>query len=148
MDFISRMSDVKGIQDLCKLIVIPLMAAAYITSTGFEIIAFDFSLRLSPDDKGFSLWFFFILIFLAKVLLVSFIAALAGGAIFAIELKFNDTSKIFSIILLCFGFMGIATSSPNILPIAESINPYWYYSALAAGFYLPKMTNDVLGEDT
>ena len=146
MDLITKISDVKGIQDICKLVVVPLMAAAYITSTGFNIVVDDFSISVAESDTGFKLWFFFLIVFFGKVLWVAFWAALAGGAVLVCELKSSESSKIFSIILLCFGFMGIA--SPDLLPIHEFMNPYWYYSAIAAGFYLPKLTADVYGEKT
>lgn len=146
LDFVSRISDVKGIQDLCKLIVIPLMAAAYISSTGFEIVVDDWSLAITPETSGARLWFFFILIFLGKVLWVSFWAALAAGAVLVSEIKYPDATKIYSIIFLSFGFMGVA--APDILPVSEFMNPFWYYAAIATGFCLPKLSEEIHGNKT
>jgi len=143
VDIVAKMSDVKSIQDLCKLVVVPLLAAAYISSTGFQIVLEDLVISVPLNGKPAVVWSLFILIFVAKVVWVAFLAFLGGILFVWLELKLLQSTTIFSVVLLCFGFMGIA--SPTLLPISDFMNPYWYYASIAAGFYAPKIKDDYLG---
>jgi hypothetical protein len=147
-DLMPKLTDVKSLQDLSKILAWPMLVVAYFLATGPQI-TLDGAIVLDiPDDVPMSTqtWLFFG-IFALKAFWSGGIAAFAYAVIGELhkEMYFRWKWVLFpyvSAILFAFALLGIFGSSQFVW--LRNLDSFWCYAAIVWGFFLLAMTEQLL----
>jgi hypothetical protein len=135
---IPKVSEVKNLQDLSKVIVLPLIAVAYVLQTGLTLSlgGWTFTIPTLASPAGMVFWA--VLIFTLKAVFISVAAVLTYVFLFYAHIwlmlfRFHLLPSV-GLLFIAFGFYGVLTdgSADHIAVIHHS----WFYTAFAVGFFL------------
>ncbi|MDR5838785.1 hypothetical protein [Caballeronia sp. LZ034LL] len=147
-DLMPKLTDVKSLQDLSKILAWPMLVVAYFLATGPQI-GFDGDLLLDiPDGLPMSTqtWLFFF-IFILKALwsggIAAFVYILIGELHFEAYIRWNLLIfPYISAFLFALALLGIFGSSRFVW--LRNLNSFWCYAAIVWGFFLLAMTEQLV----
>jgi len=149
-DIIPKITDMKNLQDLSKVLAIPMLMVAYILQDGAQIgwegkVWFDLGYDL-PEKVQFAR---LILIFIVKGVWVS-LFAFFGYAMIALmhaESDFLQGIGLLAIIAnLLFGFAILGLFGVSRIPPLSAIDPFWWYALIVWGFFFLSMNAQFNGD--
>ena len=134
-DVITKLADVKNLQDLSKVLVLPILSVAYISSSSFQLnIGDDTIITMKTLDFFIPIFAAFV-IFLGKTLFFSAIAIITEFVLTFLEFYTKGIITLIIILtLLSLGFAGIFANEQ--IPGLNEINKTWFYASLVVSFYL------------
>lgn len=133
-DVITKLADVKNLQDLSRILVLPILSVAYISSSSFQLDIGDNPITMQSLDFFIPIVSIFI-IFLGKTLFFSIIAIIANAVLVFLEIFTKGMLTLVIILtLLSLGFAGIFANEQ--IPGLKEINVTWFYASLVVSFYL------------
>lgn len=134
-EWMPKLGDVKSLQGLSRLLVGPVIVAAYISNVGLSVENDLFSLIIPPDGSFSEYWHYFVGIFLyrAAQALIAFYLPVAVIKAFPHKLG-ADWFHIFGVLGLSFGFTGFFAAGA--IEFFTTLHPSAYYASIVAGFYL------------
>lgn len=149
-DIIPKITDMKNLQDLSKVLAIPMLMVAYILQDGPQIawegsVWFDLGRDLPEATQLARL----VLIFIVKGVWVSFLAFLGYSivAVLHIEIDFLRGIGFLGIVAnLLFGFAILGLFGVSAIPQLGAINPFWWYASIVWGFFLLSMNAQFNGD--
>ncbi|WP_263833483.1 hypothetical protein [Sulfurospirillum oryzae] len=135
MDFITKVADLKNLQDLSKILVLPMLSVAYIANSSFELSYKDTKITLETLDLFIPIVGIFI-IFICKTLYCSFIALIVNFFLSMIDIFWTKgvVTLVLILSLLSLGFAGIFAY--DTMPQLQNINKLWFYASFVTSFYL------------
>lgn len=136
MDIVPRISEIKNLKDLSKVIVLPLLCACYIFQSNFTV-QFDGWFTFSVNESAiFTVQLIqFLFIFISKTIFMAIVCGLfyyllAIANIYTKELLL----PIVVLLLLTLGFVGIFSHEK--VPLLQQVKGIWYYSTFVVAFFL------------
>lgn len=142
MDLLPKISDIKNLKDLCKVIVLPLLCACYISQSNFSLDLGGFILSINENDMDGMKTLKTATIFIGKTIF---------SAIFSIAIyllltyvhifHWRMTLPISVLLLLTFGFLGVFADDR--LTSFIHIEPIWYYASFVIAFFLLAMLENI-----
>jgi hypothetical protein len=134
-EWMPKLGDLKSLQGLSRLLVGPIIVAAYISNTGLAVESNLFSLAI-PDDGSFGeYWHYFIGVLLFKA--AQALAVFYGPVVIVKAFQYQlgpDWFHIFGVLGLSFGFTGLFAA--DAIDFFATLHPSAYYASIVAGFYL------------
>lgn len=135
---IPKISEVKNLQDLSKVIVLPLIAVSYVLQTGLSLNFGNWTFNIPIQASPAGMVFLALLIFTLKSIFISVLAVLLYvGLVYAHVMlccyRMNFMPCI-ALIFIALGFYGVLTEGAvaQLLMIHHS----WFYTAFVVGFFL------------
>lgn len=133
-EWMPKLGDVKSLQGLSRLLVGPVIVAAYVSNVGLSIENDLFSLAI-PDNGSFGeYWHYFVAIFLYRAAQALFVFYLPVTIVKVYPYSLGpDWFHIFGVLGLAFGFTGLFAAGS--IDFFTTLHPSTYYAAIVAGFY-------------
>lgn len=130
MDFIPKLADIKFLQEMSKVVITPMLIAAYLIQSDFTL----FGVSVNSNGSIFLQAIQFIGIFLCTCGLVGFLIWLVNDILVLMHIYTNSIAlPILATIFISFGFVGVYGAT---LPLLINLNHMWFYTAFVAGFYM------------
>lgn len=142
MDILPKITDIKNLKDLCKVIVLPMLCACYVSYGDFSLDFGDFVISLSSGDTEGVRIFKALVILSGKILFsASMCFLIYFGLVYAHVYSKAKLIPVCILILMTFGFLGVFAGDKveSILPM-EGI---WYYTSFVTAFFLLAMLDQV-----
>ena len=133
-----KVSDVKNLQDLSKVIVLPLICASYIQQTGLTLNIGQWVFSIPEQVSPTIMFLLAICIFSAKAIFISVLAIILYFALFYCHLhllsyRVNLIPAV-ALLFISFGFYGVLSDSG--VNRLLNIQPSWFYASFVIGFFL------------
>lgn len=126
IEALPKIADVKILKELSKVLIVPMLIAAFIVQTGLTFNVWLIHLSISPESPFLEQALIFIAIFVLKSLLVGLAAGSAHGLLLYVHFSTNLTVlKIFTALFLAFGFLGVFAGEE--LLFLNALNKMWFY---------------------
>lgn len=135
---IPKISEVKNLQDLSKVIVLPLIAVSYVLQTGLSLDLGDWVFNIPTQASPAGILFWALLIFSLKSMFISVLAVLLYVGLFYAHVLLScyrmNLLPCVALIFIALGFYGVFTEGAvaQLLVIHHS----WFYTAFVVGFFL------------
>ncbi|MGL4724546.1 MAG: hypothetical protein ACRCWW_08610 [Scandinavium sp.] len=135
MDLLPKISDIKNLKDLCKVIVLPLLCACYIVQSPFSLDFDGHVLSLHADDNEALKIIKTVIIFAGKTFFATATAFIIYFLLALLQAGTNEFITLVSIVLLLtFGFTGIFAGDR--MSSVIHIEAIWYYASFVTAFFL------------
>ncbi|MGM0609204.1 MAG: hypothetical protein ACQESP_12410 [Candidatus Muiribacteriota bacterium] len=136
-EVIPKLTDVKLLREISKVVITPMLIAAVLNQSEFAI--FGISVNSSAKES------IQIIQFIAVFLITSLVVGLVAWSIHDLMLYFQIITNfiglsILSTLFLAFGFLGVYGEIPTII---ESLDKMWFYTSFVCGFYLLARIEDI-----
>lgn len=149
-DIIPKITDMKNLQDLSKVLAIPMLMVAYILQDGPQIgwegkVWFDLGSDLPQAVQLARL----VIIFVVKGVWVSFIAFIGYSFVAVVHVEsdfFRNIGLLAIVANLLFGFAILGLFGTSKVPPLSAINPFWWYALIVWGFFFLTMNAELSGE--
>lgn len=142
IEALPKIADVKILKELSKVLIVPMLIAAFIVQTGLVIDAWSIHLSISSDSPFLGQALSFLVIFVLKGFCVGLVAMFFHGLLVWSHLFTNFTSlKIFAVLFLAFGFLDVFAGGELIF--LKTLNNMWFYTAFVTGFYCLAAATDI-----
>ncbi|GEM_PF-2521476 len=143
-DWIPKFSDVKSLQDLAKVLALPMVMASWVLQSGLQLDFPNSEWALSIPKES-ELWIkvvLFIIIFFGKCIY----AAICGGLVYAALAFATIFTKVewlllAAIFLLAFGIFGLAGGIESVEEF--ELHGLWFYTAVVYAFFLHGANKDM-----
>ncbi len=138
MEPVIKVTDVKSLQEMSKVIIIPMLISAFLIQNDFSI----FGIYVDKNEKSvYKQIFHFLCVFSIYSLIIAISAVCLHKIFFLLHLLTNFIALfVLSTIFLAFGFLGIFS---NNAPLVSQLNSMWFYTAFVCGFYFLSRASDV-----
>lgn len=140
---IPKISDVKNLQDLSKVIVLPLISVSYVLQTGLVLSLGDWVFGIPEQASPAGLLFWTILIFTLKAIFISVQAVLLYVGLFYAHVWLScyrmNLMPCVALIFISLGFYGVLTED-SAAPLSL-LDHSWFYSSFVIGFFLLQATS-------
>ncbi len=135
---IPKVSEVKSLQDLSKVIVLPLIAVSYVLQTGLSLKIGDWAVTVPAQASPAWMIFLIVVIFILKALFVSVAAIILYFGLFYAHVwlicyRVNFLSCV-ALLFISLGFYGVLTEG-SVGPLSI-VHHSWFYTAFVVGFFL------------
>ncbi|WP_261641096.1 hypothetical protein [Erwinia mallotivora] len=142
MDILPKLSDIKNLKDLSKVIVLPLLCACYISQSDFSLSGESVFLSLNNTDSTGLMLLKVTFIFLGKTMFsaILFILIYVGIAFLHFCTK-GMALPFFMLILLTFGFLGIFAGDK--VTAIFHMQKIWYFASFVTAFFFLEMTESI-----
>lgn len=138
MDLLPKVSDIKNLKDLCKVIVLPLLCACYIIQSQFSLDFGDYVFSLNGAEADKVLFFKVVIIIVGKTIFSSFMSFVLYFIFAFLHVITKGAAMLGCIlILLTFGFLGVFAGDKVVSII--KIEAIWYYASFVTAFFLLAM---------
>jgi hypothetical protein len=142
IEALPKIADVKILKELSKVIIIPMLIAAFIIQTGVSIGFGPIQLTISPESPLPTQALVFLLIFVLKGSFVTLMAGFLNWLLLCAHLFSNLTAlRMFAVLFLAFGFLGVFAGED--LVFLNTLNKMWFYTAFVMGFYCLASATDI-----
>ncbi len=140
---IPKVSEVKNLQDLSKVIVLPLIAVSYIFQTGLSLRLGAWAFNIPGQASPAGIIFWTLVIFTLKAIFISVAAVLLYVVLFYIHVglmyfRVNFLPSV-ALLFIALGFYGVLTEGA-VGPLSI-IHNSWFYTAFVIGFFLLQAIN-------
>lgn len=137
-----KIADVKILKELSKVLIVPMLIAAFIVQTGLSLSVGPIYLSISPEYPLLTQLFVFLIIFVLKGLFVGLLAFSCHVLLIYSHLFTNFRSlKMFAVLFLAFGLLGVFAGGD--LVFLNVLNKMWFYTAFVTGFYCLAAATDI-----
>jgi hypothetical protein len=137
MELIPKIADLKLLRELSKVIIAPMLIAAYLIQSNFSI----FGINVNSEALAHIQLGQFLLIFLISFIVVGASAWIIHDLLLYLHFFTNFIGlTILSTMFLAFGFLGIFGKD---IPLIEHLNNMWFYTSFVSGFYLLARAADI-----
>jgi hypothetical protein len=134
IETLPKIADVKILKELSKILIVPMLIAAFIVQTGLSLCFGPFLLAVSPESPFLIQALGFLMIFVLKGLFVGLLAISCHMLLIYLHIFTNLRAlKIFAVLFLAFGFLGVFAGGD--LVFLKILNNMWFYTAFVMGFY-------------
>ena len=137
IEAIPKIADVKLLKELSKIIITPMIIAAYLIQSDFSIFSITIDRGASLSLQAFQFGVVFLLsslvvgsiLYIVHVLLIYLHIFTQAGAL-----------SILSTLFLAFGFIGVFGEEIIMISL---LNEMWFYASFVCGFYLLARAADI-----
>jgi hypothetical protein len=137
MEPVIKVTDVKSLQEISKVIIVPMLISAFLIQNDFSI----FGIYVDKDESVYRQLIHFLYVFSIYSLIIAIPAICLHKIFFLLQLFTNFTAlSVLSTIFLAFGFLGVFS---NNAPLVSQLNSMWFYTAFVCGFYFLSRASDV-----
>ena len=137
MDQIIRFTDLKSLQEISKVIIIPMLISASIIQSKFSI----FGISIDQNETVFQQTLQFLCIFAQYSLFIGTTAIAIHKILFLLQIFTNLTALyILSMLFLALAFLGVFGKSA---PLLSQLDSMWFYTAFVCGFYFLSRASDI-----
>lgn len=140
---IPKISEVKNLQDLSKVIVLPLIAVSYVLQTGLTLSLGHWVFNIPAEASPSGIIFWSLLVFTLKAIFISLPAILSYVGLFYAHVwlccyRVNFLPCV-ALLFIALGFYGVLTEG-EVGPLSV-IHHAWFYTAFVIGFFLLQANN-------
>lgn len=142
MDVLPKIADVKTLKDLSKILIYPMLIAAFIVQTGLTLSLGSIYLEVSQESPVLAQSLNFLLIFALKAAFISLITGCFHWLILYVHIITHLAAlRVISVLFLAFGFIGIFAGDGFVF--LNTLNKMWFYTAFVIGFYCLASATDI-----
>lgn len=143
MDFFTRLTDMGNLKEISRVMILPLLSAAYIQQTGFQLEFSDYILFINGFESVILLVLTWLAIFLGKVFWVWLWFYLLKYIIDWLHIRTNEiVFPVLASLLLTAGILGL-TSSFTEPAVFIDIKDTWFFTAIVMAFYFFSEANEI-----
>jgi len=133
IEALPKIADVKTLKELSKVLVFPMLMAAYIAQTGLTVSIGIFYLSISPESSFLIQALVFLIILVIKGFAVGVVVGFPYLLLCYAHIFTSFTAlQIFAGLFLTFGFLGVFAGDE--LVFLNTLNRMWFYTAFVMGF--------------
>jgi len=140
---IPKISEVKNLQDLSKVIVLPLISVSYVLQIGLTLNLGDWMFNIPAQASPAGILFWALLIFTLKTIFISVQAVLLYVGLFYAHVWLSCYRMNFlpcvALLFIALGFYGVLTEGV-VAPLLV-IHHSWFYTTFVVGFFLLQATS-------
>ncbi|MBC3767680.1 hypothetical protein [Neptunicella marina] len=141
-DVMPKISDIKNLKDLSKVIVLPLLCACYLLQSDFNIHVGDFLFMVSKNATLNIQITQVVIVFTCKALWAAIISISAYLAVIYANIFIHRLIlPTIVLLLLTLGFSGIF--SPEKIPLLLNLGSVWFYASFVVAFFLLAMQDEI-----